>query len=84
MFGIISIKLISIFKQYLNKYLIEGSVCQMAMPLFHCRNVVQVTEERPDGYEDDDEHYYDDGIFKFFYLLNFQTMWTYFQLNIRN
>ncbi len=55
-----------------------------AQPLFHCRNVVQVTEERPDGYEDDDEHYYDDGIFKFFYLLNFQTMWTYFQFNIRN
>lgn len=30
-------------------------------PVFHCRNVVQVNEWRPDGYEDDDENYVDDN-----------------------
>ena len=43
-----------------------------AQPLFHCRNVVQVSEERPDGYEDDDEHYYEEGKSFFFLLFNFQ------------
>jgi hypothetical protein len=31
-------------------------------PVFHCRNVVQVNEWRPDGYEDDDENYLDDNL----------------------
>ncbi|CAF0889059.1 unnamed protein product, partial [Brachionus calyciflorus] len=31
-------------------------------PVFHCRNVVQVIESRPDGYEDDDENYFDDDL----------------------
>lgn len=30
-------------------------------PVFHCRNVIQVSESRPEGYEDDDENYYDEG-----------------------
>lgn len=31
-------------------------------PVFHCRNVIQVNEWRQDGYEDDDENYYDDNL----------------------
>jgi hypothetical protein len=34
-------------------------------PVFHCRNVVQASEARIDGFEDDDENYYDDGILFF-------------------
>ncbi|RNA11226.1 hypothetical protein BpHYR1_017186 [Brachionus plicatilis] len=32
-------------------------------PVFHCRNVVQVMESKPDGYEDDDENYIDEDKF---------------------
>ena len=32
-------------------------------PVFHCRNVVQASEsDKTDGFEDDDENYYDDGL----------------------
>ena len=31
-------------------------------PVFSCRNVIQVSEEKTDGYEDDDENYFDDGM----------------------
>lgn len=31
-------------------------------PVFHCRNVLQVMESRPDGYEDDDENYIEQGL----------------------
>ena len=30
-------------------------------PVFNCRNVIQTTEDKIDGFEDDDENYYDDG-----------------------
>lgn len=37
-------------------------------PVFHCQNVVQASEtDKTDGFEDDDENYYDDGMkFNFF------------------
>ena len=30
-------------------------------PVFTCSNVIQATEYKQDGYEDDDENYHDDG-----------------------
>ncbi len=51
-----------------------------AQPLFHCRNVVQVSEERPEGYEDDDEHYYEDGIYQQFNRVNFIKLITCFEI----